>query len=615
MKHIRLLGIALASALSGLSASAEAVDELPVKIINGKSYHFYEVKAKETIYSLCHRLDVTKSQIIEFNPAVADGLKAGMVLYFPVNDNDAEKADDITFDDGSKRLVHHVKKGETIYGIAKHYGITTEDLFRHNPFIADGLKADQTLTIVVDSPTPASTTVVSYEGYVVKEKETFYSIAHAHSLSVAQLEAANPGVTVLKAGQVLNIPVFTAATPSAPDAAATIPVVETVSPDTIPVAATPAQPETAAADEILGDTVETPRRQRERIDITVILPFMLNQDPISKEGRRFTEFYKGFLIAVDAMRDNGTPITVRAYDTASSLDSVKAILAKPELKTTDVIIAPDNFSQMVAIGEFGRQNGINIFNPFIVKDETYLANPVMMQANLPSEIMQTKAAAAIPKILPGYTPVIVSQAGHAGDKADIVADMKAHFAAQGISFREMNYTEKLAPSQLESLDKSQKYVFVSTSGRQSDVNKILPALVEWKETLPDPANVTVFGYPEWITFRGETLTNMQALNTRVYSRFYTDPMDIETRAVEDTFKKWFGGEMENAMPRQGLMGYDTGMFLIKGLAGNDSLKSADPYRGVQNGFKFVSADNGGMFNDVLYIVTFRPSGYTDRAVL
>lgn len=615
MKHIRLLGIALASALSGLSASAEAVDELPVKIINGKSYHFYEVKAKETIYSLCHRLDVTKSQIIEFNPSVADGLKAGMVLYFPVTDTDAEKADDITFDDGSKRLVHHVKKGETIYGIAKHYGITTEDLFRHNPFIADGLKADQTLTIVIDSPTPASTPVISYEGYVVKDKETFYSIAHAHSLSVAQLEAANPGVSVLKAGQVLNIPVFASSNPSAPDAAATHPVMETVSPDTIPVATTTAQPEIAATDEILSDTVETPRPQRERIDITVILPFMLDQDPVSKEGRRFTEFYKGFLIAVDALRDNGTPITVRAYDTAASLDTVKAILANPEIKTTDVIIAPDNFSQMVAIGEFGRQNGINVFNPFIVKDETYLANPVMMQANLPSEIMQTKAAAAIPKILPGYTPVIVSQADNAGDKADIVADMKAHFAAQGIAYREMTYTDKLDPSQLEGFDKAQKYVFIPTSARQSEVNKILPALVEWKETLADPANVTVFGYPEWITFRGETLTNMQALNTRVYSRFYTDPMDIETRAVEDTFKKWFGGEMENAMPRQGLMGYDTGMFLIKGLAGDEDLKAADPYRGVQNGFKFVSAENGGMYNDVLYIITFRPSGYTDRAVL
>ena len=147
--------------------------------------------------------------------------------------------------------------------------------------------------------------------------------------------------------------------------------------------------------------------------------------------------------------------------------------------------------------------------------------------------MQTKAAAAIPKILPGYTPVIVSQADNTGDKTDIVADMKAHFAAQGIAYREMTYTDKLDPSQLERLDKAQKYVFIPTSARQSEVNKILPALVEWKETLADPANVTVFGYPEWITFRGETLTNMQALNTRVYSRFYTDPMDIETRAVED----------------------------------------------------------------------------------
>ena len=57
------------------------------------------------------------------------------------------------------------------------------------------------------------------------------------------------------------------------------------------------------------------------------------------------------------------------------------------------------------------------------------------------------------------------------------------------------------------------------------------------------------------------------------------------------------------------------LYKVNGLAGDDDLKSADPYRGVQNGFKFVSAENGGMYNDVLYIITFRPSGYTDRAVL
>ncbi len=44
------------------------------------------------------------------------------------------------------------------------------------------------------------------EGYIVKKKETFYSIANAHGITVEQLEAANPGITVLKEGQVLSIP-------------------------------------------------------------------------------------------------------------------------------------------------------------------------------------------------------------------------------------------------------------------------------------------------------------------------------------------------------------------------------------------------------------------------
>ena len=238
-----------------------------------------------------------------------------------------------------------------------------------------------------------------------------------------------------------------------------------------------------------------------------------------------------------------------------------------------------------------------------------------MQANLPSDIMQTKAVEAVSKVLPSFTPVFITHPG-ATDKAEIIADIKKDLDKRGRTYKDISFTDKLTIDNLAGLDKSGKYVFIPASGKQSELNKVLPALVEWKETLSDPEQVTVFGYPEWTTFRGETLTNMQALNTRVYSRFFSDPMDIETRAVEDTFKKWYGCEMENAVPRQGLMGYDTGMFLIKNLTEEEDLKAPEPYRGVQNGFKFVSPENTeGMYNDVLYIITFRPSGYTDRTVL
>lgn len=609
MKRTLLMGLALALGFSGLTLSAESIETLPVKVVNGKLYHYYEVKTKETIYSLCRKLDISKDKVIEYNPAVADGLKSGMTLYFPFTDGSRPTAvvNNQPETSSDEATTHKVEKGETIFGIAKKYGTSTEEVIRLNPSIANGLKAGQTIIVKESRPVAPVETITSYEAYVVKEKETFYSIAKSHNITVEQLEAANPNTSVLKAGQLLNVPVFTTV-PAATETTVIPAQVESSEAENAAIETTPAETVTITETTAMSDALS----KKEHIDITVMLPFMLNQDPVGKEGRRFTEFYKGFLIAVDSLRNNGTPITVRAYDTAASLDSVKSILRNPDLKKSSVIIAPDNFSQMVAVGEFGRDNGILVINPFVVKDETYLSNPMMLQANLPSDKMQTKAINYIPQLFYGYTPVIVGKADAPGDKAEFISELKKNLTEKGIEYKEILYPERLTVSALAELDKSGKYVFFPTSGRQAEVNKILPALVEWKDKLDSPLNVTVFGYPEWITFRGETLSNMQALNARLYSRFYIDPLDMNTRKVEDAFRKWYGGEMENAMPRQGLLGFDMGMYLIKTLSGDNN---SSIYRGTQNGFKFVNADGGGMYNDVLYIVTFRPSGYTDQTIL
>ncbi|MDE6430563.1 MAG: LysM peptidoglycan-binding domain-containing protein, partial [Duncaniella sp.] len=117
---------------------------------------------------------------------------------------------------GTTIITHKVEKGETIYGIATQYGLSTQEVMEQNPIVSDGLKAGQTLHLTIPakntpatpaahvSAVPAQAPVASTpdEGYIVKKMETFYSIANAHGITVAQLKAANPGITSLKEGQV-----------------------------------------------------------------------------------------------------------------------------------------------------------------------------------------------------------------------------------------------------------------------------------------------------------------------------------------------------------------------------------------------------------------------------
>ena len=49
-----------------------AIKDLPVTTVQGQKYHYYDVTSKETVYSLCYKLGISKDELIRNNPAVAD---------------------------------------------------------------------------------------------------------------------------------------------------------------------------------------------------------------------------------------------------------------------------------------------------------------------------------------------------------------------------------------------------------------------------------------------------------------------------------------------------------------------------------------------------------------
>ncbi len=53
--------------------------------VNTANYVFYEVKPKQTVYSLSRKLQLSYEEMLELNPELRGGLKAGMVLKLPVD--------------------------------------------------------------------------------------------------------------------------------------------------------------------------------------------------------------------------------------------------------------------------------------------------------------------------------------------------------------------------------------------------------------------------------------------------------------------------------------------------------------------------------------------------
>lgn len=608
MKILSKIALAALLTVSGSLIVLASVEDLPTVNRDGQLYHYYEVQPKETIYSLTHKLGITKDEIIAANPSVAEGLKAHSVLYFPAN-----KAVPRT---------HTAVKGETIYGISHRYGMTVDDLIARNPMLKDGLKPG--MILMLDNVSSSSATVAGdiNRTHLVNQGETFYSIARRYGVTVADLEKVNPGVSVLQAGSTINVPVPTVTNVAVNPADNT--VVETVStptsttieteptpvdvrPSDTPVVTTPAVSETNPV------AITTPERRE--VKMAVLLPFMLNGGKTEKNARRSTEFYQGFLLAVDSLRHSNNRLSIMTFDTHNNIDSVKKILSRPELKNVNIMIVPDNADQLKVISDFAADNSTFMFNPFAVRDTSYVTNPLMMQANIPSPIMLEKAANSLIDNLGNSTPVIVSRKTGNTDRNDFIKLLTAKLSSRGIKYQTIDYTGKLAATNLSTLSPNHEWLFIPVSGRGAEFNRLFPAISDFhNKCISAGGDVRVFGYPDWIVFRGEAATNLKKLDTTIYSRFYTDPESWDLKNLDEIFVKWYGHPMDKTVPRQALLGFDSGMFLLNWIntTGGDLSSAIPDYNGVQNSFKFITPQgNKGLVNDVIYMINIRPSGLSD----
>ena len=92
-----------------------------------------------------------------------------------------------------------VQKGDSLYSIAKKFGINVNDLYNYNNLKTNVLQIGQTLLI----PTSSSTT----QTYTVKRGDTLYGISNQFGVSAKDLSNYNNLTTTnLQIGQILKIP-------------------------------------------------------------------------------------------------------------------------------------------------------------------------------------------------------------------------------------------------------------------------------------------------------------------------------------------------------------------------------------------------------------------------
>ena len=660
--------ITLAFLSLAVSSLAQIQLNLPTTQIGDKEYYRYDSSNGESIYDIAAKLGVTKDYIIQNNPDAADGISNGMTLYFPTGKTVAPAQ--ATLKPQYPVLMHEVKQGETLYGLAKSYGTTIDELIAVNPGSENGIKIGQKLmipssrtneraavdadkqvhdafsqnsvqiaplgsdpvyqiindgediytiakhyntsieSILINNPglkpdeyvagtkikvVPNTAVPFNYERvgrrnykYEVKRGETYASIATDNGISEAELKAANPDLKKVKKGKTIILPK---------------PYTEQVTGDmaTIPVEELRAYYQPRIQD--LYENLVAKRLENE-VNIALVLPFQLHKSAPPKQAYLYTDYYKGFLLAMDSVsRITNRHINIKVYDTQHNLNVTDSILALPELKSMNMIIAPSEPQQLARINAFGKANGVPVMNCFTTKNEDYLDNPYVYQVNTPTNEMMHDVMKWFDEQFKGYNVVFLN-ASSESDK-EMFEHMRTHITRKKYPTATINVSGDLTYNDISNqMNPGSKYVFIPSSGDKALVKKYIKALKQVKNERFD-CDLSLIAYPEYVLYLKDYQTDLQDVDTYMFTRFF-NAKGFRTRDLEAAYKTNFGGEPLSAVPNMAIYGYDTGMYLLKSLGVDGIIDEETPlYKGIQTSFRWERGDNWrGYTNQAIEVVHF-----------
>ena len=591
MKFIQALYLvaALSVAPVGMMAQTHSSD----------SYFLHTITKGQSLYSIASMYNVTTADIIKLNPGSSEQIKAGERLKIPQKNAGS-----------GQQTFHTIQAGETLYKLTQRYGVTAQHICKANPGLsAENFRIGQVIVIPAQTESSEETIIneVKSAGAVssastplkpkcrdmhrVERKETIYSISRLYGITEAELIAANPELRTekLKKGKFLCIPYPSAGNNQKEQE-------QPVSPTTIPT------------DNELFDKSKKENPKIATIKAAVMLPFMTDGSGNRDEQIRMVEYYEGFLMAVDSLKEKGVSIDIYTYDTYNNTSSVKSILAKDEMKNMNIIFGPAYPEQVKPVADFAKKNNIRLVIPFTSKGNEVFNNPSIYQINTPQSYLYSEVYEHFTRKFTNANVIFLDAEDGDKDKADFIKGLKEELKGKHIPFTELK-GEAITPESLKgAMNATLDNVFIPTSGTNIALIKLLPQLIVTLRDNPD-YRMQLFGYPEWQTYTNDHLASFYELDTYFYSSFYTNNLFPEAIRFSSAYRKWYSKDMSNTFPKYGMLGFDTGYFFLKGLSQygsnlEDKMNKVT-VTPIQTGFKFERVNNwGGFINRKVFFVHF-----------
>lgn len=152
----------------------------------------YVVKKGDNLYSIARKYNTTVSEIKKINNLTSNNLEIGQVLKMPTSLVEVEVV--------TEPNTYIVKKGDSLYSIALSNNTTVDEIKRLNNLTSNTLNIGDKLKL------PSTTSDITT--YTVKRGDSLYSIAREYNTTINEIKKLNNLTNnLLSIGQIIKIPV------------------------------------------------------------------------------------------------------------------------------------------------------------------------------------------------------------------------------------------------------------------------------------------------------------------------------------------------------------------------------------------------------------------------
>ena len=600
------------------SLSAVATEYMPdiakskvIVFINGKKYYVHTVKSGDTLYSMSKAYGVSEDAIKECNPTVADGLKLDQTVKIPVADNATADAREVK--KRKKEFVEHkIRGGETLYSIARDYNISVNTIREDNPGLnPQSLSIGQSLWVRKSDMGSSSekeaqaemdayadnlnkATDDGFEYYVVKPGETVYSLARRFEITEQEFAANNDIAGGLKAGAVIRIPIKDEENVNQMEKKADVPESELI--------AAQSSDENIIFRALPSDQI---------LNIALMLPFNVESKPNSS----YVEFYQGFLLGLEKMKQEGrgeSKLTV--YNTEHNPVKVQNIVKSPAFEGTNLIIGPVYEDELSPVLQYARANSTPVVSP--LADIKAVKSPAIYQLS-PNP---AKKYDKIGDLIDGGRDIYLIYADSFDKEfeGEVLALLKDKpYAAYTYSFNQKSiFTPRnSAARQIEVMDdilKEEKpCLFVVLANKETDVDRILGTISSSKVAITEKseksAPYVVLGTSRWGRFNNIDHTTYFNNNVVMISTYHAKR---DSQVVREFDSRYI--EAYNSLPSlYAYRGYDAAVIFCTGMRSDIDYNMLDKkYTPLQTSYQFSHKGEGDKYVNQEWMRINYNSNYT-----